>query len=217
MKKLNLSRYPNINKSITYFQSQYDNDNIDNIDYEDVNIDEPLNYFQSQLNDYQKLNLNQDVLYELLLNSDDLTNLCYLNKTTQQICQSKAFWDNKVDYPFFIHRKNLQHQLQEYVALEKAEKQVLNIIKDVDYMVQVKYKNQMDQKYKNVIIKLVDELFFLFSNDINHLDEKLNDLLYSDSENFKTDAILLLIELFYSNQIDIAQQTLNIIYQSILK
>ena len=60
------------------------------------------------------MNLNKDVLYELLLkaDADHLPTLCYLNKTTQQICQSKQFWNNKVNYAFFLNDGDLKTKLQ---------------------------------------------------------------------------------------------------------
>lgn len=217
MRKLNLSRYPTIDNTITYFQSQYDNDP-ENLDMSNTlfqQVDASLNYFQNQLNDYQTL--NQDILYELLLKSDaaDLLNFCYLSKTTQQICQSKEFWNNKVNYSFFINDGDLQHQLQEYIALEKAEKQVFDIIEDVGYMIRIKYGRQDI----NTLIKLVDELFYLLRDKVTyHLDENFNILLLyeDDLKNFKKKAILLLIELFYLSVVEINQNQLNKIYQSIL-
>ena len=80
--KLNLSQFPDLTNTINYFQPQYElRDKL-------PNVDESITYFTNQLN---TVDLNDDILYEILstATADELSTLCYLNKTTVKICQSK--------------------------------------------------------------------------------------------------------------------------------
>ena len=207
MKKLNLSRYPTIGTAITYFQSQYD----DRDDYHDLEVDEPLNYFQNQLEDYPENPPDQDTLYNILLKAkaNDLKNLCYINKASLEICESRQFWKDKT-YSFFFHG-DLKHQLQELQLLEDAEIQASDIIEDVSYMIRIKYDHE--DYYKNTFINLIDRLM-----DILKVKDNIEDLLLPMSlHEFKNTIQLLLVKLFYLSTEIVSQNQLNKIYQAILR
>lgn len=211
MRKLNLSRYPNIENTITYFQSQYDASDEEK-DYQDEDVDQSLNYFQNQLDEYQKLNLNDDVLYELLLKADvkTLPSLCHLNKKTHSICESKEFWHHKASYPFFIDNGNLQNKIQEYILLEKAEDNVFNLMQDIANL--LNKKKVTEDYYKNMLINISSDLL----NNHAYFNKKLQALLAWDNiplKEFKQKIMLLWIEFFYIND----QDQLNRISQYLLK
>ena len=148
MKKLNLSRFPDIDNTIQYFQMQYENES-------GFPIDEQI-YFNGEL--------NEDILYEILLNAKakELLNLCYLNNSTKQICESKAFWLNK---PIIKYQDNLPIMLKENIKLEEATIKAYQIIDDITNLFNADFQNDLsyhtEALYKMVLMRLVYEMVLM--------------------------------------------------------
>ena len=140
-------------------------------------IDATIKYFQRQYDFEDRPYLNDDIMYEILLNAnaDELIYLCYLNKTTEKICHTVDFWNIKAPT---IKYQNLSLMLKEYIKLENIKKEVMQLINSITYFFNKDYQGDLsyhkEAVYKMVLIRLVIEVNIMIANKLKRNKKKLS-------------------------------------------
>jgi hypothetical protein len=114
---------------------------------------------------------SRDIKYNLLLQSniDDLLGFCLTDRVSNQICNSRVFWDNKYSkFPMLKYRDNLMLNIEEYKyaksCWDRAEILLMEAYDRFDIMhVTVNSPNDFDVFPKEIQNILLNKFLPLFS------------------------------------------------------
>ena len=140
-------------------------------------VSDTINYYQRQMENHPTdMNLNDDMLYEILLRApvENISALCTTNKYTNKLCTSEQFWLKKLSYMGLDGIINLT-DINEYLPKDKSIWDWIELI-------------QAFEKYKKKTLKIVNYV-------LNFADTSMRNL--TDDDYYKT-SLLLLLQIPYS-------------------
>ena len=181
--------------------------NIDNVVYD---IDQ-LRYI-IQFYKLHNFNIDEQQWYNILLqsNADDLSNICYTNKMTKQICDNKQFW---VDKGLSLDKINISSKISDRIKLLKINDLVNNLIQlFIDEYKITKYFIGLFIYFIDEINPDVKQLLPFLTYEITQLDQRIEEYIetLSDEDEIGQIEQKIYIRLFENNDI-----TLHYYYEDI--
>lgn len=79
--------------------------------------------------------MNQDVIYNILLQSDltSIKQLCSVNTVANKLCKDQHFWTEKLNKNGYLIDKDMPKTLKSYENIDNIDKKVNQMIKDARY------------------------------------------------------------------------------------